>query len=170
MELDEIERIKGEFSEKDADREALREGLRGIEKAFNQRGNLSDWSPEVLDEIDLCFMRHYMPNGEPNACLFLPNNAENLNLFTAYFNDVDQVLRVHSRKAPRYAREYFTFFSIWHIQSYRFPMPLGTASVVGALNMILKKITRGFTEVGTCFLRLLHGVASAVCAMHLRIK
>jgi hypothetical protein len=35
-----------------------------------------------------------------------------------------------------YAKEYFAYFTIYQMQEYKFPVPLGTKSVVNALHKI----------------------------------
>ena|ERR1700761_889009 len=152
MNLEAIHTIRMEFGKPGSDKTTLQNQLRGMERIFiEERGNLALWKPEVLSAIDECFVRHYMLEGDPHASLFAPDNADNLNLFRLYVNDVDKVLRVHSSAAPRYARSYFAFYSIWQMQGFRFPMPLGTASVIEALNKILLKVKQGFSEVSIYF-------------------
>jgi hypothetical protein len=147
MDRHQIELRKSAFNVLGADREALKTDMREMEVAFRGRGDLSEWSPEVLDEIDRCFVRNYMPDDDPVPCLFVENNADNLNRFTQYFHEVDRVLDIFKKQAPKYAREYFTYYSIWQIGEYKFPVPLGTASVVTAINKILQKVSRAFSEV-----------------------
>jgi len=86
-------------------------------------------------------------DGDPIPCLFFPHNVDNLNRFMGYCNDVDLALRTHSQSAPPYAREYFMYYTIWQMRGWRFPVPLGTASVVGALEKMTTKLSRGFSEV-----------------------
>lgn len=147
MALGDIERKKKAFDEPKADKKALRKDLLEMEAAFRGRGDLSSWRPEVLDEIDRSFVRNYMPEGDPEPCLFVSNDADNLNRFTRYFLDVDDILRSSGDRAPLYAREYFRYYSIWQMREYKFPVPLGTASVVLAINRILVKVPTAFSEV-----------------------
>jgi hypothetical protein len=119
-----------------------------MEDAFNVRGDLSSWSPEVLDAIDACFTANYLEsNGDPSPFLFFPDNVNNLNQFTAYCTAVDHALRSHANSAPKHACEYFAYYSVWQMRNFRFPVPLGTKSVVGALNGIATSLRNGFIEV-----------------------
>jgi hypothetical protein len=150
LDHDEMVRIKHEFEEDpDQDVEALRRELQPMEDGFSMLGNLSSWTPEILDKIDECFVRCYIDeDGEPLPYLFFPSSSHNLNRFTSYCNEVDIVLRKGSKLAPPFVREYFLYYSImWQTRGWPFPVPLGTKSVVGALHRIAKKYTRGFSEV-----------------------
>lgn len=148
LSLTAIELIKNEFDASDNDIVALRGKLQGMEDAFRKKGNLSSWTPELLDKIDECFVKNYVgEDGDAVPCLFFPDSVDNLNLYVSYCSDVDRALRIHSESAPQYAREYFSYFTIWQLQGFRFPMPLGTKSVVGVLNKMAKKLTKGFAEV-----------------------
>jgi hypothetical protein len=71
-------------------------GLQGMEDAFQKQWELSSWTPKLLGEIDLCFVRNYVgEDGEPVVCLFFPDSVENLNLFVTYCSEVDHALRMH---------------------------------------------------------------------------
>jgi hypothetical protein len=143
-----IEKKRGQFKAPNGDTDALRSSLKGMEDAFRTPGDLSLWTPELLDDIDDCFIKNYMDlDGEPVACLFFPDSAENLNIFMSYCSDVDVVLRRHSELVPRYAREYFAYYSIWEMRGWQFPVPLGTQSVIGLLNKMVRKMEKGFSEV-----------------------
>ena len=143
-----IERVKNEFDAPDKDMDALRTRLQGMEDAFHKQGNLSSWSPDLLDEINACFLKNYVEeDGRPVPCLFFPDSPDNLNLYASYCSGVDHALRKHSFSAPRYAREYFAYYSIWKMRGFPFPVPLRTKSVVGILNDMAKKLTKGFCEV-----------------------
>lgn len=149
MGLAEIEGIRTEFKRGNANETALKMRLEGMQTAFRGRGDLSRWNPDVLRKIDECFVTHYMDDQrEPCACLFSPDDPENLNKFNLYIDGVDGILRAHAGDIP-HARAYLAYFSIWKMQDYRFPVPLGTASVVEALDKILQKVTLGFSEVST---------------------
>jgi|HubBroStandDraft_1064217.scaffolds.fasta_scaffold185537_2 hypothetical protein len=131
----------------------LRANLNGMEQAFQNPGELSSWSPDMLHKIDQVFVKNYLDeDGEPVASLFFPNSADNLNRFMTYCNEVDHELRMEPESAPRYAREYFLYFSIWQMRGWSFPVPLGTASVVGVLAKMAKRVKNGFSEVSACFL------------------
>jgi hypothetical protein len=147
MELAAIKGKRHEFKEVKEVKEPLLETMAEMEKAFQGFGQLDDWDFEVLMEIDKCFVESYMENDEPAPYLFIPDNMENLNAFTKYCDDVDQVLRTNSDKVPKYAREYFAYYTIWEMRGYGFPVPLGTRSVVLCLDKILGTVPRGLTEV-----------------------
>ena len=148
LEFDEIERIKFSFDAPNADKAAIRESLQEMEVTFRQPGDLSSWTPELLDNIDDCFVNNYLDkNGDPVPCLFFPDNPDNLNTFRTYCSDVDDVLRLHTESAPTYAREYFSYYTIWQMRGWSFPVPLGTASVVGVLNKMAMQVREGFSEV-----------------------
>lgn len=121
-----------------------------MQLAFKERGDLQTWSPTVLDDIDNCFLKIYKPDGQLSPYLFFPDNFENKKLFTQYCTEVENVLR-HAKpeKAPPHARAWFVYFSIYNMQDYKFPMPLGTASVVQAVNDLLMGVQLGFVEVSS---------------------
>lgn len=127
--------------------QGIRDGLLEMEEAFKTHGDLSSWTPELLDTIDGCFRDAYMEDGEPVPYLFFPDCIENLNLFNTYCQAVSNVIRAHSETAPPYALEYFNYFSIWQMRGWRFPVPLGTASVIEALDKMAAKMKKGFSEV-----------------------
>jgi hypothetical protein len=133
----------------DADQnKATREELKVMEKAFIGRGNLENWSAEVLGKIDECFVKRYMNGDMPISTFFFPGNENgSYDLFLQYCGDVDQVLRLNESGAPPYAREYFAYYTIWQMRGFSFPVPLGTASVVEALHTIASLVPLGFTEV-----------------------
>ena len=125
-----------------------------MENAFEMPGDLSSWTSQLLDEIDRCFVKNYVAeDGVPVPYLFFPNCAENLNRYIDYYEEVDRVFRMHSRTAPKYAREYFAYYSIWQMRQWPFPVPLGTKSVVGILNDMARSVTVGFSEVSPLPLR-----------------
>jgi hypothetical protein len=126
---------------------ALRAEMKGMEAAFEGRGNLENWSADVLEMIDDCFKKHYMVGENPSPSLFFPKSDENVDKFQEYCDDVDQVLRMNPKDAPRYAREYFAYYSIWQMRDFRFPVPLGTATAVEVLHNMVSRVRTGFTEV-----------------------
>lgn len=142
-----IVKIRKSFDTNTANREVLKDELKSMEKSFRGRGDLKHWTPEILGEIDDCFVKAYMEDDEPVASLFFPGCPDNYNRFLEYCNGVDQVLRRHPNDGPKFGREYFAYYSIWQMQEYGFPVPLGTASVVEALNKITSNVRAGFTEV-----------------------
>jgi hypothetical protein len=149
-----IRRKRDEFAvAQDGEKDALRTSLEGMKEAFRKPGDLSSWTPDVLQKIDQCFVKNYLgANEEPIPCLFFPDSPDNLKIFITYCHEVDDVLRRHTASAPKHARVYFAYYSIWQMQGWQFPVPLGTASVVGILNKMAKDMKRGFSEVsrGCC--------------------
>jgi hypothetical protein len=131
------------------DGDDLRNTLADMEKAFKKLGDLSSWSSELLNDIDAAFVKNYLDQDGESASLFFPHDMDNFNRFRHYCTDVDEALRKHAASAPPYAREYFAYYSIWQMREWKFPMPLGTASVVISLNNMLNKMKNGFAEVST---------------------
>jgi hypothetical protein len=123
-------------------------------------GDLETWKPEVLAAIDKCFVDNFMEDDQPVPCLFspLPASAEdNYARFKTYCDAVDKVLIDNPKKAPKYAREYFAIYTIWHIHGWRFPVPIITASVVECLHKIASKVRVGMIEVSlACLSRSQH--------------
>lgn len=129
-----------------------RQNLQGMEEAFKYTGDLSMWSPDLLQEIDAAFVKHYLDKeGNPLPFLFFPNSPENMNAFTDYSTEVILALRMHSQTAPPYAREYFQYYCIWQMRGWKFPVPLGTASVISALMKTLHQVKEGFSEVSAMY-------------------
>lgn len=147
LSIGELEKIREAFMDPTSDKKELRSKLEGMADAFRGRGDLSEWHFEMLDAIDGCFIEHYMPNGEISTALFMPDSPANTDAFGAYCEAVDQKLRGKVFQRPKYAREYFAYFSIWEMQGYSFPVPLGTKSVVQAVNMLSSEFNPGFVEV-----------------------
>lgn len=126
----------------------VRSALAKMEAAFVKTGNLSFWSREVLDEIDAAFVRHYLDEDrEPIPELYFPQSMKNLNQFELYCSDVDKALRRAQDGAPPFAREYFLYYSMWAMRGFKFPVPLGTVSVVGVMQNMLKRVKMGIQEV-----------------------
>lgn len=142
-----IEEKKSEIQRQGGVTDAVRMSLKEMEDAFRKPGDLSYWTAELLEEIDQAFVKNYVVDNQPVPSLFFPDSTDNLKLFMKYCREVDNVLRKHSETAPPYAREYFLYYSIWQMRGFKFPMPLGTASVVEVLNKMLTKVKRGFAEV-----------------------
>lgn len=143
-----IEKIRRQLLNPASDKVALKGKLSEMERAFRGRGDVSKWNEELLAKIDAQFVKRYLDDaGQPHDHLFFPNNPENLNAFTQYYQDVDHLLTMHPDLAPKYAREYFSYYAIWEMQGYAFPMPLGTANVVKTLDELAARYSRGFCEV-----------------------
>ncbi|KAH9018910.1 hypothetical protein EDB84DRAFT_1442281 [Lactarius hengduanensis] len=138
--------------------------LSDMTDAFKGRGDASSWNEELLAKIDECFVRNYKDKDDPAApfcdSLFFPD-SDNHNRFTKYQLDVDKVLQEESHVAPRYAREYSSYYAlIWQLKGRTFPVPLGTASVIDVVHQLATKYRRGLSEysdvvqavswIGTC--------------------
>jgi hypothetical protein len=147
LKLEEIQRLPSKFTEEGADVEGLRESLGKMEEAFETRGDVKRWSPEVLDEIDDCFRDAYMRGSDVSPHLFFPRSVENINAFRGYREAVDLVLRRRKSDVPPHAREYFAYYCVWQMRGHEFPMPLGTKTAVFALHTICDMVEPGFVEV-----------------------
>lgn len=139
LSLSELQKIQCAFVDPLSDKEELWQKLEGMAEAFQGCGDVSEWQYKILDGIDKCFVNEYMKNNEILMLLFVPNSAGNLNQFSVYYDAADQQLRIKEKGRPQYAQEYFTYFSIWQVQGYAFPVPLGMQSIVQAVNMLAKE-------------------------------
>ena len=149
LELSQImtKRDEVEYAESD-EREGVLSSLDEMERVFMRgRGNLEQWTPEVLDAIDKCFKKFFMSGDEPIAELFFPYDDKGIALFNEYCEAVDGVLQAHEGKIPPHARAYFTYFTIWEKRDYTFPVPLGTASVIDCLHKMASRVRKGMIEV-----------------------
>jgi hypothetical protein len=143
-----------EYTQPD-EREEVLASLNDMEKVFMRgRGNLEQWTPEVLDAIDKCFRTLFMSGGEPIAQLFFPYDDQGIALFNEYCEAVDAVLLANADRIPPYAREYFTYFTIWEKRDYAFPVPLGTASVIECLHKMACRVRKGMIEVSISVCRI----------------
>jgi hypothetical protein len=130
------------------EREGILSSLDEMERVFMRgRGNLEQWTPEVLDAIDKCFKTTFMSGDEPIAELFFPYDNKGIALFNEYCEAVDGVLQAHEGKIPPHAWAYFTYFTIWEKRDYTFPVPLGTASVIDCLHKMASRVRKGMIEV-----------------------
>ncbi len=130
------------------DPKAAQAKLAQTAESFKGRGDARSWTEALLGKIDKCFLDNYCDSaGDPCDSLFFPNNADNFNRFTRYCSDVDKVFQEQAVDAPPYAREYFSYAMIWKIHGYKFPIPLGTASVIGAFHHLATKYKDGLREV-----------------------
>lgn len=146
----ELEKMRNVFNDPGSSaekKEELRVRLRGMEEAFRRRGDLRLWRPGMLDKIDQCFEEHYMQNGEMVSFAFLPDSADNQYEYMKYCGGVDTILAAHSELVPVYARDWFAFWSMWEIQGYAFPVPLGTSKVVSGMEGMLRGYREGIIEV-----------------------
>lgn len=142
-----LERKREQLRDSSVDLGAVRNELKGMESAFLEHGDVSNWDEDVLALIDVEFVKHYMTDGFPDHCLFFPGSAESENKFSKYCGEVDKILKTHPKKAPLYAREYFGYYALWRAHNFKAPMPLGTASAVEAVHMLLGRYSRGVSEV-----------------------
>lgn len=150
MDLKAINKNRADFTSATGNDEALarlRGDMKGMEDAFCERGDLEKWHPDLLEMIDKCFVNHYMHKGDPVPSLFFPDSKDNEIRFLRYCDGVDQALRLNASIAPKYAREYFSYYATWQLRGYGFPVPLGTATAVEALHALATRVSRGFTEV-----------------------
>jgi hypothetical protein len=130
------------------EREGILSSLDKMERVFMRgRGNLEQWTPEVLDAIDKCFKTTFMSGDEPIAELFFLYDNKGIALFNEYCEAVDGVLQAHEGKIPPHAWAYFTYFTIWEKRDYTFPIPLGTASVIDCLHKMASRVRKGMIEV-----------------------
>ena len=130
----------------------MKKSLKEMDEAYLcGRGDLEMWTPEIMKEIDKCFVENFMSGGEPVEYLFFPNSVEYLNAYDTYHRDVDDVLVKHQSKVSKYTREYFAYSTIWEMRGYKFPVPLGTASVVECLHKIVSGRRKGFKEVSEIY-------------------
>jgi hypothetical protein len=142
-----IDTISDSLREPLGDIDKAVENLEGMKKAFDGRGDPRKWTPELLNEIDECFVNNYYDNGSVCNSLFIPDNEDNICRFERYCSDVDKVLTDNHATAPPFAREYFAYATIWKVHGRAFPIPLGTASVILAVHQLLRKHELGLTEV-----------------------
>ena len=126
----------------------LRNKLAEMEKVFHSgRGDLGQWDPSMLNEIDECFLKNYTKDNKLDTCLFFPESKGNLAKFRSYCDGVDQILRTKEGGVPKYAREYFAYYTIWQMRGFKFPVPLGTATTIESLEMICTNVSLGLVEV-----------------------
>ena len=148
MKLEDICNMRDAFYIAAGDDADIRKSAAVMEKAFNDgRGDLNQWDPKVLELIDDSFVKHYMKGASPQTCLFFPDKTGNKGRFRKYCDDVDQILRTNAGGAPKYAREYFAYYTTWPMRGYKFPVPLGTATTIVALEEICRTVGLGLVEV-----------------------
>ena len=111
------------------------------------RGDMEIWTPELLEEIDNCFVANFMKGGEPMDFLFVPCCPEYLNVYDKYAKKVDDFLLNHADSKVTHARHYFIYTTIWEMRGFKFPVPLGTRSVVECLDKMLSRRRKGLIEV-----------------------
>lgn len=130
----------------------LKKSLKEMDEAYLcGRGDLEMWTPEIMKKIDKCFVENFMSGGEPVDFLFFPNSVEYLNAYDTYHRDVDDVLVKHQSEVSRYTWEYFAYTTIWEMRGFKFPVPLGTASVFECLHKIVSGRRKGFKEVSVIY-------------------
>ena len=144
----ELEKIRDAFrTADDKKKEELTKELKGMVVAFRGRGPLKKWDTGALDAIDACFEECFMTDGQASPWAFVPKSEANLGKYVEYCDKVDRVLVKFTGKVPVYARDWFAFYSLWEVQGYVFPMPLGTSKVISAMAGILKYVADGVVEV-----------------------
>jgi len=165
--LEAIKRKRAEFLAAKGNTKAseLRTTLALMATAFRGRGNVRLWDYRLLEKLDKCFKDNYDGPAGLARSLFFPESADNQNRFSSYCVDIDRVFQENSAIAPPYAREYFAFYSIWQMQGLQFPLPLGTASVIDALDKLLTKYRHGVCEVRSIF--IMHYNADMLAGSHL---
>jgi len=151
----ELEKIRDAFEDPKSDKEALRGQLAGMVTAFEGRGDVGEWDLEILDRIDQCFEEHFTSEGTAESWVFMPDDDRNLGRYAKYCGEVDRILLTYSDAVPKYARDYFAFYSIWEVQGYAFPMPLGTSKVVSVLAQLLERYQPGVIEVSCLLMKLM---------------
>ena len=148
MTLEEICDKRDAMYRVNGDDASIREEMAKMERAFHSgRGDLGQWDPSVLNEIDECFLKNYTKDNKLDTCLFFPESKGNLAKFRSYCDEVDQILRTNEGGAPKYAREYFAYYTIWQMRGFKFPVPLGTATTIESLEMVCTNVSLGLTEV-----------------------
>lgn len=151
--LSEIEKMRDDLVSNASKEAKYADELKKMDSAFRGRGELSVWKNEVLNGIDKIFVACYTYEGTQQIAdsLFFPNSADNKSRFHRYYIQVDEFLRQRHDEVPMYCREYFAYYTIWHKMDYKFPMPLGTSSVIMALHNTAEKYKEGICEVSTWF-------------------
>jgi hypothetical protein len=149
IERQRLQKIRADFGKDGVDKKKLRDELSrsGIAQAFRGRGRLDKWPVNVLNSIDDCFEKHFMVQEGISGWAFVQNSGKNLDAFTEYCTGVDRILATYSDTVPRYAREWFAYYSIWEVQGYAFPMPLGTSKVIRMVEGLLSVYRDGVNEV-----------------------
>jgi len=145
---------------------AVEDKLSAMANAFEGRGKANSWTEVLLGKIDECFRKNYcLDSGVPCDLLFFPEEPDNFNRFTQYCSDVDKVLLEEADEVPRYAREYFTYSMIWKVHGHKFPIPLGTATVIEAVHHLAMKYQCGLSEVSTASCLTYHKLVSEICSI-----
>ena len=143
-----------EFAETDdkTKLEKLKASLSEMDKVYlSGQGDLDQWRYELLDAIDAKFVDNFMVSGEPINYLFTINCVDYLNKYNKYRMEVDDLLIDSKYCAPTHAREYFQYSTLWEMRGYKFPIPLGTKSVIECLNKLASARRMGFEEVSVLF-------------------
>ena len=79
LELAAIQEVREGFLDPQCDKAGLRAKLKGMTKAFEERGDVAKWDNKILDKIDECFVKHFMESGKATPVLFVPRNADGTN-------------------------------------------------------------------------------------------
>ena len=149
LSLIDIQRARDDFEHMSPEAHPkLMERLKPMNQAFlKERGDLNAWPLDVLDDIDECFLQAFASDTQPADYLFYVNSTKALEQFQDYCENVEQVLLRNKKRLPKFVVEYFTYYSIWRMQGYDFPVPLPTRSVISCLTTILDAVETGFIEV-----------------------
>ena len=155
MKLSQIEEKRNEVNEvkDDAELATLKAELKEMDNAYlSGHGDLDVWTPEIMEELDEAFVNNFMEGQEPLDFLFFPNSPEYLNAYGVYLQEVDDIFVKYQEDLPPYCWEYLAYYSIWEMRGYKFPVPIGTVSVVECLHNIANERRKGFIEVSMVLL------------------
>lgn len=152
--MEEIKAFNDDLNQHPDNEASIKGALSGMATAFQGRSCLSEWDDEVLGKIDQCFIKHFYNADGPCLFLYFPESADYLNSFDKYCSDVDRVFQTNVNTSPPFARAYFAYSMMWKIHGHKFPMPLGTASAVSAVDSLATKVHGGLSEVSNSSLVL----------------
>ena len=147
LKLHEILDYKSQLNNDPKKCEDIKKALSEMGTAFQGRSCLSLWDDETLQKIDVCFVDNFYDNDGPCPFLYFPGSLEYVNSFEKYCSDVDHVFQTNANASPPFARQYFAYAMMWRIHGHKFPMPLGTASAVAAVDSLATKVHGGLSEV-----------------------
>lgn len=143
----ELEEIREELGNPDADKEELLKRLSVMKDPWQKRGDIRLWQESALNKLDECFEENYMCGEAVSPWFYRPNSEANLEHSETYYAGVDRILTAHSDAVPPYARDWFVYYSIWEVHGYAFPMPLGTSKVIEAVEKLAVSYHAGIVEV-----------------------
>ena len=145
----ELEKIRNELAKPDCDKKELLKQLGVMKGPFRKRGDVKLWHGNLLEAIDTAFEEIFLPDGEEKIPEWFlhPHSNKYLDESSNYFVAVDRLLAKYSDLAPRYARDWFVYYSIWEVHGYKFPMPLVTSKVAAAVERLAQEFRSGMIEV-----------------------